>query len=614
MLCQGVRDDRMSTKANKMQSLAIHHIKCLSQQLLASIYAKSQAESVVDICLDLLQEIHAREPSKLPHESCPEIGIVEDEGIFRKEQSSMMNLLSTATNGYELSAVKDDLFIVTIHLVSKTGVHWRADHLRKLLNFMIFVTRSLHFENAFLDDMQAHIANSLMNDPSSHNWMRKTPSTDQKAWSSIAKHYSNSSDQKIVNKYLDIYSPESTGTLASDQVDGRRCRFKLMRELLDLTLLSSSPLIRYPAPYILKRLEREEALNMSSRSSTPTEFDNTSTPDESLTTRMQRLSVHNSLNNARYTPSSSDRASLESMVKNNDSIDGRIRHQSLTVLATIAVDMNLATHDEDDAQQLLLPPPCQAETHNFSFWKFGDTCADSSDISFGDFIRQMAAQTTTVCRSSHQRLEGYHCEVLMSQHIFSYAHNSGKIHVRNYPMSDIMLYPKRDLSGDDIQILAWTTCHKCCKSTSVNALTAVSEQYSFSKFLELIIYNPLFFPHSMAICNCEDLKTVDPAHRRELVRYFLHAGRVIMFQYEEIEMLEISLSALDAKEGEVQQSRDSIAAADGYGLVLADSQQLDVFTNYVTAYWAVIYKFLEAMSDIVVDFAVTGQSMVLPKV
>jgi 1-phosphatidylinositol-3-phosphate 5-kinase len=156
--------------------------------------------------------------------------------------------------------------------------------------------------------------------------------------------------------------------------------------------------------------------------------------------------------------------------------------------------------------------PCRGpEIRIFSFYRF------PSDKTLGQYIMDL-------CVDAHQPCTSMMCDHPMLQHYRSYAHGDARINV----MIESFDCP---LPGMSDKLLMWSYCRECNKPTPVLPMSENTWNYSFGKFLEIFLYQKGVHcradicPHDMV---------------RHHVRYFGYMNLAVRFQYDSIELLEVS--------------------------------------------------------------------------
>ncbi|CEG72455.1 Putative 1-phosphatidylinositol-3-phosphate 5-kinase [Rhizopus microsporus] len=184
--------------------------------------------------------------------------------------------------------------------------------------------------------------------------------------------------------------------------------------------------------------------------------------------------------------------------------------------------------------------PCQGpEIRIFGYYRI------PSDKTLGQYIMDL-------CADAHQPCTSFMCDHPMLQHYRSYAHGNARVNVM------IEQFPC-PLPGMSDKLLMWSYCRECNKPTPVLPMSENTWNYSFGKFLEIFLYQEGVHcradicPHDMA---------------KNHVRYFGYMDMTVRFQYDPIELLEVSVPPMklyikskiqrDLKEAELKSLRTKI--------------------------------------------------------
>jgi hypothetical protein len=241
-------------------------------------------------------------------------------------------------------------------------------------------------------------------------------------------------------------------------------------------LLSTSPDVAYAPPHLLVRLSEEEVLDV---------------PVISVQTR---ISIYS-------------RTGLTEMMTNNNSAEGKIKHQSMQFL----VETKLGNKRCRDAEWL---------TYNFYDRSRGST-ASTPDPSLGQFIAGLIDSANDVCEEAG-------CERLNGEHALLLSHAKQRVEISvgegdgKHPTEWIILDSPPAINRT---IFSWMSCRVCCKHSTPLVPSLPSMVFSISKYLELLLYDTSF-----AVDICEH----DPS---DLVRCFSigSTGKVVEFRVVPIE-------------------------------------------------------------------------------
>lgn len=278
-------------------------------------------------------------------------------------------------------------------------------------------------------------------------------------------------------------------------------------EKFNSRLLSVSPTVAFPLPYLLRRarnLERELRL----------------LEDTSSTVHMAKEEFHKSLLSEISTKlTKNDLAKLTSFIMTKENRDleyeylkrarqwevyysltrnmlGTGSHQNISVLYSM-VSQNTAT-------------PCfgpQLVTIDY-FW--------DNDISVGQFIENIVLTAWHPCKQG--------CNGLLFDHYRSYVHGEGKVDVM-LEKFETKLPKLRDI------ILTWSYCKKCGSSTPILQLSEKTWNYSLGKYLEIMFWSKKHSLLGIGKCGHEFTK--------DHVKYFSYNELVVRLEYSELEIHEL---------------------------------------------------------------------------
>ncbi len=141
-----------------------------------------------------------------------------------------------------------------------------------------------------------------------------------------------------------------------------------------------------------------------------------------------------------------------------------------------------------------------------------------TDFALGQYVEDLCANCYNLCNASE-------CDKKINEHHYSYVHGSARISttVEDFPCP---------LPGMQNTILMWSFCKLCKKTTPVIPMSETSWRYSFGKYLELAFWSTeiscraSFCPHNI---------------HRDHVRYFGLQDCAVRFQYDPIDVLQISV-------------------------------------------------------------------------
>ncbi|KAI8914807.1 hypothetical protein DFJ77DRAFT_35109 [Powellomyces hirtus] len=259
------------------------------------------------------------------------------------------------------------------------------------------------------------------------------------------------------------------------------------------TILSASPHVKFPLPYLLQRLKEEE-LQMMHTSKKPA-ADKTKQEIETVDGD-EREYIRNILDQSGgWLSSIETRAGINNLLENASSLSP-FGHQSITVLYS---NVCAAT-----------TIPCQApEQHTIEYYR-------GTDMTLGQYLEELCCNADYLCPAKF-------CDRKMLMHFRSYAHGQGRVNV-------VIEEFAAPVQGMEDIILMWSFCKICNQVTPVVPMSEETWRYSFGKYLELSYY------HTRLSCRA-DMCPHDIF--RDHIRYFALKNLAVRFEYEMIELLEV---------------------------------------------------------------------------
>jgi hypothetical protein len=143
---------------------------------------------------------------------------------------------------------------------------------------------------------------------------------------------------------------------------------------------------------------------------------------------------------------------------------------------------------------------------------------------------------------SHRQCSIYHCcQQPLIDHVFCITHGTGKFNVY---MDLVQIEEEKAAQQPDV-IDSWFTCNKCDASTMPQKMHALTEQFSFGKFLELSFYSTRFSTFTKPMCQ--------HGTKSDLIRCFRlnRKGVTIKFVYEEVVRYELRVPRIQV--GDIKQ-------------------------------------------------------------
>ncbi|KAJ3098074.1 1-phosphatidylinositol-3-phosphate 5-kinase [Phlyctochytrium planicorne] len=307
---------------------------------------------------------------------------------------------------------------------------------------------------------------------------------------------------------------------SQNQIDGSN-RFERAIRQIEETIISCSPDVYLPPPYLLLRLRDEEYKDRMEREIKETTLDpqiaamepRGSTEAGGVVSKLdvnqgspglpkRGASMRNGSSQATKI-SVDSKTGLQYYMTNNNSLAGIIRHQSITF-----------SYSYFWSPKAVIPcQPPKILTVEY-YRKFGEY----EDKSLGEYLELLCSSARGLCPDPS-------CGKPMAGHIITYTHNQSRISVllENTPQ-------KYGPVPDDSAIYAWTTCQECGSRTDVVPISEATWHYSFAKYLEILCYDSRFAPANL--CDHVGQKSL-------MKRYFRMGPRMVTIGYETIDLFEM---------------------------------------------------------------------------
>ncbi|OZJ06649.1 hypothetical protein BZG36_00277 [Bifiguratus adelaidae] len=405
-------------------------------------------------------------------------------------------------------------------LVLRGGKEDELRHLKRIADFMVFVVNNLRLETFLMNNefamtmstMQSQVSESQLIDAAADTTDDLTTSTDTKV-PQINIVGESENGKTDVGKAPEQPTEQSERAMVEDDE-----RVKPIIESLkqyESTILSASPFVHFPPPYLLLRMRDEET----------------------------RLAIFRLQKQGLYPNSDATAVTLK------DKDDGDVANGAvLKELSIIKKSTELAAYEEDYEQLLeehnqqirawevylmenshkispflhqnivvlysnvctVTTVPCQGpEIRMFSYYQ-------DSDITLGQYLEALCLDANKPCLSPI-------CERPLMLHYRVYAHGNSRVTV-------VMEKFPCPLVGMSDVILMWSFCNICKKATPVVPMSDDTYKYSFGKYLELSFY------HSEMFCRAD---ICSHNINRDHVRYFGFRDIAVRFQTEAIDLLEV---------------------------------------------------------------------------
>ncbi|CAO3597034.1 unnamed protein product [Absidia cylindrospora] len=425
-------------------------------------------------------------------------------------------------------------------IVLRGGTEETLKTVKTVMDFMVFVVHNLKLETALLRDSfaknrgleQCQIA--LHNDDkdaspatATYDINTNSPSNDLKSDGGGFDTEGNGGDNDQDGGGKGNTDSKNDGGMIKSPANGSDALHAFLKVYRD-TVLSASQYVVFPPPYLLTKLkDTQDKLNELGKEAE-------STPHQGSLPAMLAVSPtrgtfgrhpgegaphggasgggHPSLPLASYSSSVMLGSKYELLVAKqhqlNRAWDAYLRespdyvspfyHQNIVVLYS-----NVCT---------VTTMPCYGpQIRVFEYYRY------PSDIPLGQYLMDLFADALEPCPSSM-------CDYPTMNHYLSYAHGDARVNV-------ITQHFECPVAGMNDKLLMWSYCKECKKATQVARVSENTWNYSFGKFLELFLYQQGVHcradicPHEMG---------------RHHVRFFGYMDMSVGFQYETIDLLEVS--------------------------------------------------------------------------
>ncbi|KAI7848163.1 hypothetical protein BDC45DRAFT_575135 [Circinella umbellata] len=427
--------------------------------------------------------------------------------------------------------------------------------IKRLIDFMVFIVNNLKLETSLLRDSFAKNRSldqqKLENDDSQQQQQQQQKNDNTSPSSSsittmISKDEGNEKGTTVKEEAISLPAPSSTSSafqetdsafasspaVASTEASSVDSTIKRYQD----TVISASQFVVFPQPYLLiclkETMDKLATLDSTRRisiASSPTKITfeqqqqqqqqqrqaptiagsingsiattlvgtNTSTTAGSVT------GEHGLSLDAEYERLVAKRNQLlrywSTYLQENPDQLNPLYHQNIVILYS-----NVCT---------ITTVPCQgSETRIFEYY------CEPSDTTLGNYIYDLCCDATQPCASDM-------CEFTVMDHYRSYAHGNARINVmiENFPC------PQPGMSE---KILMWSYCRKCEKPTPVIPMSENTWNYSFGKFIEVCLYQ------KGVHCRADICPHDIGLHH---VRYFGYRDFAVRFQYDQIDLLEVTV-------------------------------------------------------------------------
>ncbi|KAI8823387.1 uncharacterized protein EV422DRAFT_611449 [Fimicolochytrium jonesii] len=303
-------------------------------------------------------------------------------------------------------------------------------------------------------------------------------------------------DSEPVDKFLLEGLPDSAGAVPAVKKTADATPLSKAIRPYEEIILSASPHVKFPLPYLLMRLKEEEQRMLLSNKKQVADKAKQELAKEGDADNEVREYIRTILDQSSgWLSSIETRAGINNLLENSSSLSP-FGHQSITVLYS---NVCAATS-----------VPCQApEQHLIEYYR-------GTDMTLGQYLEELCCNAEYLCPAKL-------CDRKMLMHFRSYAHGQGRVNVVIEEFASPM-------QGMEDVILMWSFCKLCNQVTPVVPMSEEAWKYSFGKYLELAYY------HAKLGCRA-DMCPHDIF--RDHIRYFALKNLAVRFEYEMIDLLEV---------------------------------------------------------------------------
>ncbi|KAF9942160.1 hypothetical protein BGZ67_002796 [Mortierella alpina] len=346
------------------------------------------------------------------------------------------------------------------------------------------------------------------------------------------------------NRLSGIFSPPDELGLSEDLHSIQNCRFAKIIQQVEKAIISVSPDIVFPPPHLLLRLRDEEVIGPDSKRKSYTwedvEFvakkigfgnrvNRSNTTGAGHGSRFATVTLSDAVKNNGTIAQTSrlpadSRAGLDHLMTNSNSLQGIFNHQSISFSYSYYWSATAAA-------------PCIAP--KLITVEYYRKEGQYEDMSLGEMIEY-------VCRRANSSCPDRTCGHKRMEHISTYTHGEGRINItveqpRPDSVTDLESEEFAPYLSNNKSIAMWTRCKMCRERTAPKMLSRASRLYSFSKYLELLLYSQHFEPGPRPMCTHTVTKDA-------MARCFIYRGLVVTFEYESVDLFEMRISRLQVNE------------------------------------------------------------------
>ncbi|KAF9985260.1 hypothetical protein BGZ75_003209, partial [Mortierella antarctica] len=346
------------------------------------------------------------------------------------------------------------------------------------------------------------------------------------------------------NRLSGIFSPPDELGLSEDLHSIQNYRFAKIIQQVEKAIISVSPDIVFPPPHLLLRLRDEEVIGPDSKRKSYTwedvEFvakkigfgnrvNRSNTTGAGHGSRFATVTLSDAVKNNGTIAQTSrlpadSRAGLDHLMTNSNSLQGIFNHQSISFSYSYYWSATAAA-------------PCIAP--KLITVEYYRKEGQYEDMSLGEMIEY-------VCRRANSSCPDRTCGHKRMEHISTYTHGEGRINItveqpRPDSVTDLESEEFAPYLSNNKTIAMWTRCKMCRERTAPKMLSRASRLYSFSKYLELLLYSQHFEPGPRPMCTHTVTKDA-------MARCFIYRGLVVTFEYESVDLFEMRISRLQVNE------------------------------------------------------------------
>ncbi|KAI7849578.1 hypothetical protein BDC45DRAFT_609498 [Circinella umbellata] len=399
--------------------------------------------------------------------------------------------------------------------------------IKSLIDFMVFIVHSLRLETSLLHDSFADNS-SLDRQQVENDYFQQQDGTSSPSSfiATVTSEYKGDKKEAISLPAPPTSSvfQETNSTFISSSVDFN------IKQYQD-TVISASQFVVFPQPYIFISLK--ETMDKLAAITSEKKMSTISSPTITTSAQQEVTNASGIINGSSVTATSDTKTSIEgaSVGCEHESSFNAVYEELVAKRDYLLLHWEAFIQDDLNQFNILYHQniiilysnvctataiPCGGpEIRLFEYY------SDPSDITLGNYIYDLCHDATQPCVSNI-------CEYRGMDHYQSYVHHNARINVviESFPCPQ---------AGVSESILMWSYCRKCKKSTPIIPMSEDTWNYSFGKFLEGCLYQKGVHcrsdicPHDIGL---------------DHVRYFSYRDLAVQFQYEQINLFEVSVSPI----------------------------------------------------------------------